>query len=390
MIGNRAALTQLGQDGDVWRRFFQSLETNLHIFNGLPVKCELHPTSTRILRTSEEFRDEANGDWCAEIWCVGIVAVYWCPGHQLTTTNCPHSNVSLNCSEHTCRSKCHRLSDHSGVACDVRVPSICDNDHKNWNLCHLSKTIACARCSTEKTRAEHAARLEVDRQIERDAAQAAQDSIDAELAAEIALQRHRAEAKESELELVRKQKLLDDMRAKRDQPTVTVSSTPEEVSDASSGTSQPLVTSEDDVQMPVDPVATVSPPSASSSLPSPPTPPPPPPPPIYDADLPFPSASNPEQVIPATVMAPPPSPAEAEWLRQKEAGAENEYIDELMSMIGLEKVKLQFLEIKAEVETSKRQGVSMKKKNLNAIFLGNPGTGGLFCTPACTRHCQLN
>lgn len=272
--------------------------------------------------------------------------------------------MALSCGEHTCSLKCHRLLDHSDVPCEVRVSSVCDEDHETWNLCHLSKTSPCIHCSTEKTKADNAARREADRRIKRDADQAAQDAIDAELAAEPELQRDKDEAGERERELTRKQKLLDDLKAKRE-PEDGFSSISEEVSDA---------------QAPAD----------SDTSPYPPLPPAPE---IYDVDLPFPSAATPDLSTVALDGSPPvlpPSPAEAEWIRQKQAeDAENTHIDKLMSMVGLEKVKWQFLEIKAELETSQRQGVSMDKKNLNAVLLGNPGTGELLPVNTSTFWCII-
>ncbi|KAK3616698.1 hypothetical protein LTR22_026978, partial [Elasticomyces elasticus] len=64
------------------------------------------------------------------------------------------------------------------------------------------------------------------------------------------------------------------------------------------------------------------------------------------------------------------------WEYQKNLeGATNEHLDELMTMIGLEDVKEAFLEIKAKVDLTVRQGISLAKERLGASFLGNPGTG---------------
>lgn len=68
--------------------------------------------------------------------------------------------------------------------------------------------------------------------------------------------------------------------------------------------------------------------------------------------------------------------AAEEWERQKrDEDADNELIDELMELVGLEKVKEQVLAIKDKVEVYEKQGTDIKKERFNVIFQGNPGTG---------------
>ncbi|EAT81282.2 hypothetical protein SNOG_11574 [Parastagonospora nodorum SN15] len=70
------------------------------------------------------------------------------------------------------------------------------------------------------------------------------------------------------------------------------------------------------------------------------------------------------------------SEAKDDWEEQKTLwGADNEALDSLMSMIGLESVKEQFLATKSKVDTLIRQNVSLKGERLGAALLGNPGTG---------------
>lgn len=58
-------------------------------------------------------------------------------------------------------------------------------------------------------------------------------------------------------------------------------------------------------------------------------------------------------------------------------GAHNEAIDAIMEMTGLEAVKEQVLKIKVKIDTTKRQGTSLKDERFNIVLLGNPGTGKL-------------
>ncbi|KAI1851825.1 hypothetical protein JX265_013182 [Neoarthrinium moseri] len=71
-----------------------------------------------------------------------------------------------------------------------------------------------------------------------------------------------------------------------------------------------------------------------------------------------------------------PSNAQENWDYCKEfEGAQNKPLDELMAMIGLEEVKLEFLEIKNMVDTKIRQNVEFSKQRYGCSLLGNPGTG---------------
>lgn len=86
-----------------------------------------------------------------------------------------------------------------------------------------------------------------------------------------------------------------------------------------------------------------------------------------------------------------PSQAKAEWETRKEKGTSNEYVDDLMNMVGLEAVKSKFLELLHTIQTAKRQEEELKSdddnddsgskdpkpmtKCFHATFIGNPGTG---------------
>jgi DNA repair exonuclease SbcCD ATPase subunit len=71
-----------------------------------------------------------------------------------------------------------------------------------------------------------------------------------------------------------------------------------------------------------------------------------------------------------------PSPARDKWENQKRVdGVQNDAIDKIMDMTGLEKVKDQILRIKGNIDTMNRQGIPINKERLNLVLLGNPGTG---------------
>ena len=71
-----------------------------------------------------------------------------------------------------------------------------------------------------------------------------------------------------------------------------------------------------------------------------------------------------------------PNNAQEEWeyLKQLE-GAKCEAMDELMDMIGLEEVKMLFLDIKGTIDTKIRQKVALASQRFGCSLLGNPGTG---------------
>ena len=59
----------------------------------------------------------------------------------------------------------------------------------------------------------------------------------------------------------------------------------------------------------------------------------------------------------------------------------NQAIDQIMEMIGLEDVKSQVLRIKAKIDTAVRQNVDFQKERFGVTLLGNPGTGILSPPP---------
>lgn len=82
--------------------------------------------------------------------------------------------------------------------------------------------------------------------------------------------------------------------------------------------------------------------------------------------------------------------AKSLWEHQKETrGETNAALDQLMQLVGLENVKLEFLRIKAIIEAARERQVRLRRQLLNIAFLGNPGTGRLFNrrdrVPFCSR-----
>ncbi|KAK7428011.1 hypothetical protein QQZ08_005442 [Neonectria magnoliae] len=70
------------------------------------------------------------------------------------------------------------------------------------------------------------------------------------------------------------------------------------------------------------------------------------------------------------------SPAVTEWERQKrEFGDKNTVLDQVMSMVGIEEVKAEFLKVKATIEAARARKGRLRRQGLNMALMGNPGTG---------------
>lgn len=70
-----------------------------------------------------------------------------------------------------------------------------------------------------------------------------------------------------------------------------------------------------------------------------------------------------------------PSKAQLEWEAQKSVGEDNEGLDNLMGLVGLETVKARHMELKNLVDTANRQNVDLRKERFGTVLLGNPGVG---------------
>lgn len=70
------------------------------------------------------------------------------------------------------------------------------------------------------------------------------------------------------------------------------------------------------------------------------------------------------------------SKAARDWEKMKEIEkTDNDALNELMGMIGLESIKEEFLEVKSSIDTKIRQGLCLAAERLSCSLLGNPGTG---------------
>ncbi|KAJ6515608.1 P-loop containing nucleoside triphosphate hydrolase protein [Mycena sanguinolenta] len=331
MIGNSDTFLNSRKGKDLWTKFFGLLKNGRHIYDGLPVKCERHPTRTAILKSPIDFDNECPDGGCKE----------------------PCGTI-LNCGLHQCPSKCHQLSDHSKMKCLHIMRSECQNGHQQSWKCHQQAPAACAKCEREAKLAEEKRQKEFALQQKRDAAQLAYAqklaAIDAELAEKKREEQERRDEAERALVIQQKEKDLEDAKARLERtefPKSLLSRFLHRSVPPPSTLPLPNPT-EDSVQSPAVTPSPISPSLGSGQAPTP----------------------NPHRLETLVI---PVSPARVEWQRQKEfEGADNEAIDAIMEMIGLEEVKRQVLDLKAKIDTATRQNVSLKDERFNITFLGIP------------------
>ena len=68
LIGNAETFSSSRSGGLLWGRLMDMLKAKNHIYDGLPVKCEQHPTRLAILRSPEDFEKECPDGGCKELW----------------------------------------------------------------------------------------------------------------------------------------------------------------------------------------------------------------------------------------------------------------------------------------------------------------------------------
>lgn len=281
----------------------------------------------------------------------------------------------LSCGVHQCPSKCHQLLDHSKMTCEAVLDYTCPNGHRRTYRCHQPPPSVCVKCEKAAEIAAKKKQKDFEKQQKRDAElrEHAQRiaKLDEEIEAEQDAQREQELARERANAILQKQKDLADAKARTAKKTAAKQNPPPS---GSSPTSPPPTSSPTSLlsRMGEYLMGTSSSPSAPSASVL-----------AAAAGSPTPGSSTPSRSSSPTPpsdddTAPPlpPSKSELEWQRQKDfEGADNASIDAIMEMTGLEKVKEQVLQIKAKVDTARRQGTSIKDERFNVVLQGNPGTG---------------
>ncbi|KAI1273974.1 P-loop containing nucleoside triphosphate hydrolase protein [Xylaria sp. FL0933] len=340
LIGNAETFMSSKKGGQLWKRFMDMLKAQKHIYDGLPVKCEQHPTRLAVLRSPEDFDKECPDGGCKE-----------------------PCGVTLRCGVHKCPRSCHHRTDHSKMRCDRIVEVKCTKGHVQKRKCYEKQPLKCKQCDTEEKRAAKILERDMELQDRRLRAQAKHDVDIAEL--ELQIRKIREEVEDKKIAEERAQALeqkKSDLEAAQRLATQTLQQASQKTSQTknASGT-----------------ISQASPPQHPS------------PQPTWQstngkgnegkaqsAGTQDGKAVTTPQSPASKPTAPKKSASELEWERQKRVeGASNPAIDDLMALTGLEEVKEKFLDIKAKIETVARQGIDMKKERMGMAMLGNPGTG---------------
>lgn len=70
MIGNGETFSTAKKGGELWTRLLTMLRKDGHIHDGLPARCERHPTKTALLKAPEDFDEYCPDGGCREPWYV--------------------------------------------------------------------------------------------------------------------------------------------------------------------------------------------------------------------------------------------------------------------------------------------------------------------------------
>lgn len=239
------------------------------------------------------------------------------------------SDTPLSCGIHKCTFRCHRVSDHSKVECNQLVSKTCDRNHRIRVTCQR-RSDGCHQCVREDEETERRIRRDLDLELERQKRQAAYMRDLAEIQDEIHHQRRTIKYafEEDEQKITIAQQKADLEALKKTHRNILAQKQQSIQTDGGGPSSKPQAL-----------------PSEQAS-----------------------ETGNGGIWHQET--------AKGEWERIKTSeGAQSEPLDSLMSMIGLEDVKKEFLAIKTKVDTSVRQGTSLSSGRFSCSLLGNPGTG---------------
>lgn len=329
---------------DVWKRFFELLKQGGHVYDGFPVKCERHPDRTSVLREVADFDIDCPDGGCKEPWWV--IMYLEISLHQVNF----NSGTMLNCGIHACPQRCHQLFDHSKMKCESVLKDKCPKGHvKSWK-CHAKAPSSCHRCNRDAK----------DLQVKQ------QKALEAQERREKADRVHAERMAELNEELDSKRQTQRDAQLAKER-TLAIQQKKNEIATATQSTARKSDPQQRNLGFSTD--LTDIAPIRSKSLDEQP--------------------ANP--ILKVASRTKRDSAAKNDWQRQKDVeGANNDAIDSIMEMIGLEDVKLQILRIKAKIDLGIRQNTSSKDERFNVIFQGNPGTGTFFHTAIVLKHSLNN
>ncbi|KAK2855600.1 hypothetical protein FQN49_005033 [Arthroderma sp. PD_2] len=315
MIGNAKTFLESRKGKDTWKPLLDLLNDGGHVYGGFPIHCERHPTQKHIIQNPGDFEKESPDGGCMD-----------------------PCDKKLKCGVHTCPRRCHQLNDHSKMECENILEKVCPKNHKYSWKCSKGPPKVCHKCEAEaramEDKKKRDAELEHKRQEIQDEHARKLAIIERKIEDERLRLKELMEQKQHEAIVLQKSTLLQNLKAK-------VFGAPQNSRPLSPG--EPTGLPGNKMQAPESI-------GSSTALGS------------QDGSV--------------KIKPSPESAAKEEWEHRKTIdGDENEALDALMDMIGLEDVKDKFLSIKSKVDTVVRQETSLSDERFSAALLGNPGTG---------------
>ncbi|KAK3343440.1 P-loop containing nucleoside triphosphate hydrolase protein [Lasiosphaeria hispida] len=307
LIGNMDTFMRSKKGRETWHPFFEFMKTHGHLYDGLPVKCEKHPDRTALLKEPIDFDKSSPDGGCTEL-----------------------CDAPLKCGLHKCKSRCHRVTDHSQAECNERVSRVCDRQHKTKVACS-KRSESCKECILEDKQQERRIKRDLQLEVDRQKLQEAYARELQELDDEIDHQRRIAKYKQDEKE---QKQTLEQRR----------------VDLANMKDAQNRMEEQQRQREAMGLRAAQAAKTRAAQEPSP----------------------DPSELL----SFPDNLSAKADWEQLKNfEGARSKPMDDLMGMIGLEDVKQEFLLIKSKVDLTLRQNTSLADERFSCSMLGNPGTG---------------
>ncbi|KAH6662622.1 ATPase [Plectosphaerella plurivora] len=315
MIGNMTTFMKSRQGRDLWVPFMELLKSKDALQDGLWVACEQHPEKRFLLASPKDFEAKCPDGGC--------------------TDPC---RAKLSCGLHHCKRQCHRQSDHTSMKCDEILQKACEEkDHRYRVPCH-ERQKRCPNCLQEeeeiRRRAKRNLELEMECRARRSEYKKQLEKIQDEIAREKRIAQEEKEAEDHKKTLAMNEEELSTLRRTRARALVMKMARERQERKQAKDVLKTATTGSDP----------------------------------QNTKGPFSSTKNKDDN--------PSDSANSDWEHQKtHEHAQSKPLDMLMDMIGLEEVKLEFLRIKAAVDTAVRQGISPGNDRYSCVFLGNPGTG---------------
>ncbi|KAJ4494825.1 P-loop containing nucleoside triphosphate hydrolase protein [Lentinula edodes] len=326
IIGNSHTFTHSRKGHELWTKLLTFLREHKHVYNGLPVVCQQHTQRKSIIVDEAQFDVDCPDGGCSE----------------------PCGSI-LSCGIHQCPLKCHRIGDHSTVFCSTKIEAQCLKGHDQTRRCSDPPPTTCKHCD----------RIAKSVQAQKD------KELKSRMRRQQEEQEHHKQLKELEQKISEQQELARDAQLKRQRDN-ELQQKAADVEEAKTLTQRAISLAQQIRQQVLPTFMTAS----TDPLKSPQSP-------IQRAT----TSSDTTQRLPAVLTSPSSSSklsseSEDRWQYKKNIeGVNNQAVDAIMKMTGLEKVKSEVLKILDSIEVKQRQGARYDDERYNVAFLGNPGTG---------------